>query len=47
MYEGEVDMLMESFAFLIEPMVHGAGARGRHMDLLLDGVGAGVEGCLI
>lgn len=42
-----MEMLMEGFAFLVEPMVHGAGTKGGIMSVLSSGVGIGIEGCLI
>jgi hypothetical protein len=40
MCEGEAEMLVEGFAFLVEPMVHGVGAKGGLMVVVLSsGVG--------
>jgi hypothetical protein len=44
--EGETELLMERFAFIIEPMVHGARTRGRLMGILTGRVGVGIKGCL-
>jgi hypothetical protein len=46
MCEGETELLVEGFAFIIEPTVHGAGARGRLMGMLTSRVGVGIKGCL-
>jgi hypothetical protein len=46
MCEGETRLLVEGFAFIIKPTVHGAGARGRIMGMLTSRVGVGIKGCL-
>jgi hypothetical protein len=46
MCEGETELLVEGFAFIVEPTVHGAGARGRLMGVLTSRVGVGIKGCL-
>lgn len=45
MCEGETKIPMEGFAFLIEPMVHGAGAKSGLM--LSSGVGIRIKGGLL
>jgi hypothetical protein len=38
-------LLVEGFAFIVEPTVHGARSRGRLMDMLTGGVGVRIKGC--
>jgi hypothetical protein len=46
MCKGETELLVEVFAFMIEPTIHGEGARGRLMDLLTSRVEVGIKCCL-
>jgi hypothetical protein len=45
MCEGETELFVEGFAFIVEPTIHGAGARGGLMGVLTSRVGIGVKGC--
>jgi hypothetical protein len=36
---GETKLLVKGFAFIVEPTVHGAGTKGRLMDVLVTRVG--------
>jgi len=44
--EGKTELLVEGFAFIVEPTVHGAGTRGRPMDVMMSRVGVGIKGSL-
>jgi len=46
MSKGGVYLLVEGFAFIVEPMDHGASFGGRLMDMLTGGVGVRIKGCL-
>jgi hypothetical protein len=46
MCDGETKLLVEGFGFIVEPAVHGTGARGRLMGVLTSRVGVGIKGCL-
>jgi hypothetical protein len=43
--EGETELFVEDFAFIVEPMIHGARARGGLMGVLTSRVGIRVKGC--
>jgi hypothetical protein len=45
MCEGEMELLVDGFTFIVEPMVHGVGARGRLMGVLTNKMGVGIKGC--
>jgi hypothetical protein len=47
MCEGEAEVLVESFAFLLKQMVHRARARGGIMVMLSSGVGVIIKGCFL
>jgi hypothetical protein len=44
--EGDPYLLVEGFAFVVEPMIHRERSRGRLMDMLMSGVGVRIKGCL-
>jgi hypothetical protein len=43
--EGDLYLLVEGFAFVVELVVHGARSKGRIMDMLTGGVGVRIKGC--
>jgi hypothetical protein len=43
---GEMELLVDGFVFIVEPIVHGAGARSRLMGVSTGRVGVGIKGCL-
>jgi len=45
MSEGETKLFVEDFAFIIEPTIHGAGAKGGFMGVLMSRVGVGIKSC--
>jgi hypothetical protein len=45
--EGEVEVLVEGFSFLVKPIVYGVGSKGGIMVVLSTGVGVRIKGCLL
>jgi hypothetical protein len=46
MGEGKMEMLVERFAFIVKPMIHGEGTKGRLMGVLMSRVGVVIKSCL-